>query len=277
MSSPFDSSPSDSSPTDEDGTAQPTTREIPVVPASAATPPASPPSAVPAAGAAPLPPHPGALPPAPLAPPEQPAEPPRTAPAPAGPQPTGPVDFVPGPPAMGAPVPPPPVPEPTGATAAGAPVPTGTEGRTWPDTLDADAPPKKSRARVPQDRGTLLGAGLAVLGVVLLELGLALDFGGRSLWSLVPLWAAFATVAALLALVAFVPVPASRGAEPGSGGTASATTGITWRIAVGGLVGLAVFWLLVVLPHADTNRGFVLTAALGALGAGLWVGPARSR
>jgi hypothetical protein len=97
------------------------------------------------------------------------------------------------------------------------------------------------------------------------------------LWSVVPLWAAFATVAALLALVAFVPVPANRSAEPGNRGAGSAGTGATWRIAVGGLVGLAVFWLLVVLPHADTNRGFVLTAALGALGAGLWVGPARSR
>jgi hypothetical protein len=39
------------------------------------------------------------------------------------------------------------------------------------------------------------------------------------------------------------------------------------------LVGLAVFWLLVVLPVVASDRGFLLTAALGALGAALWVGP----
>ena len=48
-----------------------------------------------------------------------------------------------------------------------------------------------------------------------------------------------------------------------------------WRIAAGGLVGLAVFWVLVVLPVVASDRGFLLTAALGALGAALWVGPGR--
>ena len=48
-----------------------------------------------------------------------------------------------------------------------------------------------------------------------------------------------------------------------------------WRIAAAGLVGLAVFWLLVVLPVVASDRGFLLTAALGALGAALWVGPGR--
>jgi hypothetical protein len=41
-------------------------------------------------------------------------------------------------------------------------------------------------------------------------------------------------------------------------------------------VSLAAFWLLVVLPGADTDRGFVLTAALGCLGAALWVGAKRA-
>jgi hypothetical protein len=172
------------------------------------------------------------------------------------------VDFVPGLPGVGTVAPPLPStgPEPTGATAA-----AGPDGRTWPDTLEAEAPAKAPRARGPQDRAALLGTGLALLALVLLELGLGLGFGGRSYWSLVPLWSAFATVAALLALAGFAPAAATTG------------SGIFWRVAAGGLVGLAVFWLLVVLPHADTNRGFVLTAALGALGAGLWMGPARSR
>jgi hypothetical protein len=188
---------------------------------------------------------------------------------------TGPVNFVPGLPAVGTSAPPLPAagPEPTGATAAAV----GAEGRIWPDTLEADASAKAPRA--PQDRTTLLGAGLAVLALLLLELGLGLGFGDRSFWSLVPLWSAFATVAALLALVGFAPVGLGRRGGPGKAarGAGATGSGLPWRIAAGGLVGLAVFWLLVVLPHADTNRGFVLTAALGALGAGLWMGPARSR
>ena len=53
-------------------------------------------------------------------------------------------------------------------------------------------------------------------------------------------------------------------------------SGPAWRIAAGGLVGLAVFWLLVVLPVVASDRGFVLTAALAALGGALWIGPRRS-
>jgi len=49
-------------------------------------------------------------------------------------------------------------------------------------------------------------------------------------------------------------------------------TDSAWRMAAAGLLGLAVFWLLVVLPNADTDRGFLFTAALGALGAALWTG-----
>jgi hypothetical protein len=214
-----------------------------------------------------LPPHPGALPPAPVSPPDQPAGAQGLVPGFDEPHRTGPVDFVPGLPGVGLPPPPATAPEPAGATA----LPPGPDGRTWPDTLDSPAPAKAPRRRAPLDRAALPGVGLAVLGLLLLELGLALRFGDRAFWSLVPLWSAFATVAALLALVGLAP------AAPGSNPTAEGATGPRWRIAAGGLVGLAVFWLLVVLPHADTNRGFVLTAALGALGAALWMGPARSR
>jgi hypothetical protein len=119
--------------------------------------------------------------------------------------------------------------------------------------------------RAPRDRATLLGLGLSIVALALLELGLALRWGDlESYWQSIPLWSAFATLCALLGLGAYV---------------ASAVTGnrlrpgLLWRIAAAGLVGLAVFWLLVVLPVVATDRGFVLTAALGALGAALWVGP----
>jgi hypothetical protein len=195
----------------------------------------------------------------------------------AAPQPTGPVDFVPGLPGLGTP----PVPQPATAT---PPVPTpaapaplaaapsaqepGVPGASWPQTLESEAPtpaPGRSRhlrgARGSLDRTALLGLGLAALALVLVLLGLSLRFGAESLWSTIPLWSAFAALCAAVGVLAFAPV------YPGG------RTGSAWRVAAVALLGLAVFWLLVVLPKADTDRGFLFTAALGALGAALWTGP----
>lgn len=191
------------------------------------------------------------------------------------PEPTGPVDFVPGLPGVGTPPPPPPppvgvTPAPDTAPAAAAAMETtvSAPGPTWPETLEsgdgADDRPGRLRGRRPRNLAALLGPALAVLAVVLLELGLSLDFGGRSYWSAVTLWAAFATACALLALVAFVAAGDRLRSAP------------AWRVAAAGLVGVAVFWLLVVLPDVGSDRGFVLTAALGALGGALWVGPRRT-
>jgi hypothetical protein len=177
------------------------------------------------------------------------------------PQPTGPVDFVPGLPGLGTPPPPPP------------PVQTAppTPGPTWPETLendDADRARVGARAvRLPQDRSALVAVGLAALSLVLLELGLALDFDSVSLWEVIPLWSAFATAAVLIGLVALL-VASSPGGR--------ARAGLAWRVGAAGLIGLAVFWLLVVLPGADSDRGFLLTAAVGCLGAALWVGAKRA-
>jgi cobalamin synthase len=152
-------------------------------------------------------------------------------------------------------------------------VSTQPSGPVWPDTLEsdvADGPTdrveKRRRVRVPRDRAAVLGVGLAVLALVLLELGLSLDFSERSYWSAVPLWSAFATLCAVLGVLAF-----AASFPSGSPLRSSAM----WRIAAGGLVGLAVFWLLVVLPVVASDRGFLLTAAVGALGGALWIGPGR--
>jgi hypothetical protein len=219
----------------------PTTSEIPVVrPAGTAT--------------RSLPPHPGATPlsatPPSAGQPAAPAE---------APQPTGPVDFVPGLPGVGTPPPPPP--------AAAAPPAPGT-GPVWPETLESDAPAQDGPrpARAPRDRRALTRVGLSVLALALLQLGLLLDFGTDSLWSAVTLWSAFATLAVVAALLVFV-----LSAAPGARFREEAA----WRIAAGGLLGLAVFWLLVGLPSADSDRGFLLTAALACLGAALWAGSAR--
>jgi hypothetical protein len=244
VSSPTDHQP----PREPERRAQSSTQEIPVVAATGATAAGSPGSPQQPAPH-PLPPHPGALAPAAVPMDE--------------PQPTGPVDFVPG--LSGTP----PVPPPAGSPAA-QPATTRTDGVVWPDTLEADhasgTPERTRRLRAPQHRTAVLGLGLAVLALVLLELGLTLDFGTRSYWSAVPLWSAFATVCAALGVVALAAASAA-----GSRLRPNAV----WRIAAAGLVGLAVFWLLVVLSVVASDRGFLLTAALGALGAALWVGPGR--
>jgi len=151
---------------------------------------------------------------------------------------------------------------PAAAPAAATPVPT------WPETLEADdaARERKGRAlRLPSDRGVLLPIGLAV-AVVLLQLGLSLEFGSDSSWESVPLWSAFATAATVAALVCLVAAALKRGRP---------TAEQAWRAGAAALVGLAVFWLLVVLPVADGDRGFLLTAALGSLGAALWMAAER--
>ncbi|MBB3086340.1 hypothetical protein [Geodermatophilus sabuli] len=144
-------------------------------------------------------------------------------------QPTGPVDFVPGLPGVGTPPPP--------------------------------APTKAPRTpRTAAQRAALAGAGLTVVSLLLLELGLALPFGAESFWTTVPLWSVFATLATLLGLLPSAARLLGTRLRPGT----------AWRAAAGGLTGLAVFWVLVVLPRADSDRGFLLTAALAALGAALW-------
>jgi hypothetical protein len=232
--------------------AQPSTQEIPVVQPTGAT-------AVGNGTGAHRPPHPDAVVPPPVD----------------APQPTGPVDFVPGLPGAGTP--------PTPRSAATAPPPpvqpvsvpdpdqhtTEAVAPVWPETLESEAAPVrpgKRRARAPRDRAAALGLGLAVLSLALLEVGLSLAFGTESYWSAVTLWSAFATVCGVLGVLAFA------AAYPSGSRIRS---GAVWRIAAAGLVGLAVFWILVVLPVVASDRGFLLTAALGALGAALWVGPGR--
>ena len=225
-------------PGDPTGSAQPSTAEIPVV------------QPAPAPVSKQLPPHPGAT-----AFGAQAANPVDTA------QPTGPVDFVPGLPGLGTPPPPPPPPH--------APAPHAA-GPTWPETLESDEPVREraaSRAAgLPRDRGALAAIGLAVLALVLLELGLVLDFGTASLWDVVTLWSAFATLTVLVGLLAVV-LASSR--------TSRTRAGQAWPVGAAALIGLAVFWLLVVLPGADSDRGFLLTAPLAALGAALWISAKR--
>jgi len=154
---------------------------------------------------------------------------------------------------IAAPLPPPPAPA--------APQPTEPVERV-PSPPPADRPVVTARRR--RRPRALAGLVLGVAAVALLEVGLLRGVGRTAgFWHTVPLWSAFATVAALVGLLASV----ARGARAGSDRA--------WRISAAGLTGLAVFWVLVVLPVAGTDRGFLLTAALGCLGVSLWLAPGR--
>ncbi|MGY1704302.1 hypothetical protein ACI79C_06995 [Geodermatophilus sp. SYSU D00697] len=169
---------------------------------------------------------------------------------------TGPVDFVPGLP--------------------GTPPPTAAPKPRQSDQARTRREPRTGRgprggravSMTPRQRASLMGAGVAGLSLVLLEVGLLLPVDTGALWSAVPLWSAFATLAGVLGLLPFAGrvLPSVRRRPEGA-----------WRVAAAGLTGLAVFWVLVVLPAVDSNRGFVLTAALATLGAALWIAPVRRR
>jgi hypothetical protein len=176
---------------------------------------------------------------------------------------TGPLDLVPGFPDR------PPV-TPAGSSAATAPPPSAGPGTTpgAPSGPPASTPHRSPRAaaqRGSRGRAVLLSLGLAVLAVLLLELGLALEPDGLSLWEVVPTWSAFATVAALVLLVA--PLGALTGRLPAR---------TAWRTGAVGAAALGAFWVLIALPLAASDRGFWLTAAVAAAAAALWSAPGRT-
>ena len=181
--------------------------------------------------------------------------------------PTGPVDWMPLPPEPGA-VPPRPTHDPTHHPAPDAAL-DGSPGDAGSTVRPAR---RRVRLRLPDvprrprgGRGSAAAA-LGLVALLLLELGLFVHQAGTTLWGRVPLWSAFATVAAVVGLAAV-----------GGLRAAPAVRDRAWTIGAGGLTGLAVFWLLVVLPTADTDRGFVLTAALACLGGCLWLTAGRAR
>jgi hypothetical protein len=186
---------------------------------------------------------------------------------PRGVQVTGPVEFVPGFGAERAPAGPPPTPAGTATMPprpGAVPGPVTTPGEPPRTPGDSRRSPLAAVRRAGRGGPALASLGLGVIALVLLELGLARDFGNRSLWDVVPTWSALATVATLLVLV-----PALARLT----GRLPART--AWRVGAAGVAALAVVWVLVALPLAASDRGFWLTAALAAAAAALWTAPGR--
>ncbi|MCZ2810855.1 hypothetical protein O2W15_05350 [Modestobacter sp. VKM Ac-2979] len=176
---------------------------------------------------------------------------------------TGPVDVGSGSTPTPSPTPPPvPGPATTPGTAPGTPSAGAQDGGSSSSSVRSRLAAVRSSGRPGTELVALL---LGVLGLALLELGLNLDFVNQSLWDVVPTWSAFATVAALVALV---PSAVALAGRRGSARTA-------WRVGAGGLVALAAFWVLIALPLVASDRGFWLTAALAATGAAVVLAPGR--
>jgi hypothetical protein len=250
------------------------------------TPPATPPATavLPAVGPSGAPQQvagPAATPPPPPVPPQSvPPEQPWPQPGPPAdpPHSTGPLDIVPG---FSAPATPP-VPPPGGSTA----VPVARDGDADGDDDGGGTAGAGPRARAAGkalgarlgsglrsgrrtgrgvDRTVLAGLGLGIAALVGLEFGLTLEPGDRSLWSAVPSWSVFATVASVAVLMPLVLalLPQRLPART------------TWRVGAAGAAGLAVFWVLIALPLVASDRGFLLTAALALAAGAVWLAPGR--
>ncbi len=102
-----------------------------------------------------------------------------------------------------------------------------------------------------------------VLCPLLLLAGLSFDDGGNNGWDAYTAWAIFAMVCALLQLAPVV------GRRIGLADESS------WSLDAVGTAGLVAYWVIIVLPGASSNTGFVQTLAVGFAVIGLWLSPGR--
>lgn len=156
-------------------------------------------------------------------------------------------------------------PQPTGPMDGGFPKPPPLPG---PEVSTGPRVGARPRGRSTADRAALTALVLGGLGVVLLVVGLSLDpfEGGPSSWTAIPAWAAFATLASLVALLPHVP---SRG---------GLSRDQAWQVGAAGAAGVVLFWLLVVVftGAGASNRGFVLTLATGLVAGSVWLARRRA-
>jgi hypothetical protein len=82
-------------------------------------------------------------------------------------------------------------------------------------------------------------------------------------WDNYGVWGIFAIVAALAT------------AAPSMVGQGTLNRERAWQISVAGAVGVALFWILMILPSIEKNLSFVATAATVLAGLAAWTAPGR--
>jgi len=140
--------------------------------------------------------------------------------------------------------------------------PAAGTGWTAPPAEEAVAPPPAERAKSLATLGVLRLAAQVACPLLLL-VGLSVDEHGTNGWHAYTAWALFAVVCAVLQLA------------PVGGKRLSLTDESSWSLGAVGAAGLVAYWVIIVLPGASSNTGFVQTLAVGCAVIGLWLSPGR--
>jgi hypothetical protein len=126
-----------------------------------------------------------------------------------------------------------------------------------PGSSTAEQPPVAPRPSIA------VWGWLALLAAVALLLGLFIEENGTSLWDASEAWSLFAIACAIAQLAPLLHRPLKWSEER------------AWLVAVIGAGGLALYWLLIVLPVIGRNTSFAVTVAVAAATAGVWLAPGR--
>lgn len=157
----------------------------------------------------------------------------------------------------------------------GAQVPAPPQAPTQPFTPPSSPPvpgaPAAHPGSVPAPTPTAPSTGSKLAGAAWLSLaaaaGLAVavwvEEDNSSGWDRYGVWGIFAIVAALATAAPLLRDALKLGAER------------AWQVAAGGAVGLAAFWVLLILPSIEANLSFVATIACAAGVLAAWLAPGR--
>lgn len=115
------------------------------------------------------------------------------------------------------------------------------------------------------EHGLPLWSALELVALAALLLGLFVPENDSQLWDGSEAWSVFAIVCAVAQLV-----PLFRKSTKLSETQA-------WHVAAVGAAGLALYWLLIVLPVIGRNTSFAVTLAAAAAAGGVWLAPGRPR
>lgn len=99
----------------------------------------------------------------------------------------------------------------------------------------------------------------AVASIAAVAIGISVPEGGHNAWHVVKAWGGVALVAAALTFAPSLRLPAYR----------------AWQLAVGGAAGLALYWVLFVLPDIAKNTSLITTLGVAAGIVVAWIAPGR--
>ena len=103
----------------------------------------------------------------------------------------------------------------------------------------------------------------AAASLVAIAIGISVPEGGHNAWHTVKAWGGVALVAAALTFA------------PSVWSAVRITAYRAWQVAVGGAAGLALYWVLFVLPDIAKNTALITTLGVAAGIVVAWIAPER--